>query len=181
MKAKELVSIVDFMYYGEVNVYQEDLNTFLNLAEEIELKGLNGSSDQDILKQDQNISHANDTRNYQTALEATQLTRDNFKHSEIETYPLIKTEMKIKTTSSKQLVTINRDLAEQIDSMLERRDGLWTCTICGKQSKNKCHTKEHVEIHLDGISYPCNNCGKIFRSRTPLKMHSYQCNNKITF
>ena len=85
MKAKDLISIVDFMYYGEVNIYQEDLNTFLNLAEEMELEGLKGSSDQDPLDQNKTISHINDIKTHQTTVRKTQLKNDIFKHSEIET------------------------------------------------------------------------------------------------
>ena len=43
IKAKDLVSIIDFIYYGETNICQEDLNGFLNFAEEIQLKGLVGT------------------------------------------------------------------------------------------------------------------------------------------
>ena len=42
MKFDNLVAIVDFLYYGERNVYQENLDTFLNIAEDLNLKGLNG-------------------------------------------------------------------------------------------------------------------------------------------
>ena len=35
----------DFLYYGEANIYQENLDTFLNIAEEFQLKGLNGTAD----------------------------------------------------------------------------------------------------------------------------------------
>ena len=34
-KAKDLAAIVDFIYLGEANVYQEDLDVFLALAEEL--------------------------------------------------------------------------------------------------------------------------------------------------
>ena len=43
IKAKDLVCLVDFIYHGEANVYEEDLNDFLLIAEELELKGLCGS------------------------------------------------------------------------------------------------------------------------------------------
>ena len=43
LKAKDLVAIVDFIYHGEANIYQEDLDGFLALAEELQLKGLAGS------------------------------------------------------------------------------------------------------------------------------------------
>ena len=39
-KSLDLWAIVDFLYYGEANIYQENLDTFLNLAEELGLKGL---------------------------------------------------------------------------------------------------------------------------------------------
>ena len=173
IKTKDLVSIVDFMYYGEVNIYQEDLNAFLILAEEMELKGLR--SVRDPLEQYQD----NDNKSHKKSVKTTQLKYDNFKYSEIETYPLIKTDPDIK--ADKQLVTIDKDLAEQIDSMLVKRDGLWNCTICGIGKNHKNHMKMHVEIHVEGLSYPCNNCGKTFRSRTTLKRHSSDCNNQIKF
>ena len=38
-----LCSIIDFIYFGEANVYQENLDSFLAVAEELQLKGLMGS------------------------------------------------------------------------------------------------------------------------------------------
>ena len=35
-----LASILDFIYNGEVNIAQEDLNSFLTVAEELQIKGL---------------------------------------------------------------------------------------------------------------------------------------------
>merc|ERR1712129_649309 len=35
--------MIDFLYYGEANVYQENLDSFLAVAEELQLKGLMGS------------------------------------------------------------------------------------------------------------------------------------------
>ena len=40
LKAKDLEAILDFIYHGEANIYQEDLDGFLALAEELQLKGL---------------------------------------------------------------------------------------------------------------------------------------------
>ena len=42
LKSEDLLAIVDFLYYGEANIYQDNLDTFLNIAEELQLKGLNG-------------------------------------------------------------------------------------------------------------------------------------------
>ena len=37
---EEVLSVVNFMYHGEVNVAQEDLTSFLAVAEELQVKGL---------------------------------------------------------------------------------------------------------------------------------------------
>ena len=46
MKSDDLTAIVDFLYFGEANVYQENFESFLAIAEELQLKGLEGSKDQ---------------------------------------------------------------------------------------------------------------------------------------
>ena len=38
IKTDDLTSIVDFLYYGEANVYQENLESFLAIAEELQLR-----------------------------------------------------------------------------------------------------------------------------------------------
>ena len=44
LKTEALVAMIDFLYYGEANVNQENLDAFLGLAEELKLKGLTGST-----------------------------------------------------------------------------------------------------------------------------------------
>jgi len=40
VKAVEMEAVMNFMYFGEVNVAQQDLNSFLAVAEELKIKGL---------------------------------------------------------------------------------------------------------------------------------------------
>jgi len=40
VKYSDMQSVLNFMYHGEVNVAQEDLNSFLSVAEELQVKGL---------------------------------------------------------------------------------------------------------------------------------------------
>ena len=52
LKASDLVAIVDFIYNGEANIHQEDLDGFLAIAEELQLKGLAGAQMDDyVLKE----------------------------------------------------------------------------------------------------------------------------------
>ena len=43
LKSEDLLDIVDFLYFGEANVFQENLDSFLALADELRLKGFTGS------------------------------------------------------------------------------------------------------------------------------------------
>jgi len=43
VKYSDLLAVLNFMYHGEVNVAQEDLNTFLAVAEDLKVKGLTQS------------------------------------------------------------------------------------------------------------------------------------------
>ena len=44
LKSKYLEYVVDYIYKGEVEILETDLNDFLCIAEEMELKGLAGTS-----------------------------------------------------------------------------------------------------------------------------------------
>ena len=48
MKSEDLLAIVDFLYRGEANVFQENLDSFLAIAEELQLKGLMGRTDEKV-------------------------------------------------------------------------------------------------------------------------------------
>ena len=40
VKSEEMSAIMDFLYHGEASVFQENLETFLAVAEELKLNGL---------------------------------------------------------------------------------------------------------------------------------------------
>ena len=48
MKSDDLLAIMDFLYLGAVNIFQENLDSFLLIAEELQLKGFAGKKDEKI-------------------------------------------------------------------------------------------------------------------------------------
>ena len=48
IKFDDLLAIVDFLYRGEANIYQESLESFLAIAEELQMKGLMGKTDENM-------------------------------------------------------------------------------------------------------------------------------------
>jgi len=55
VKYIDLMAVLNFMYHGEVNVAQEDLNSFLAIAEDLKVKGLTQNTTEEVTKQ-QNTS-----------------------------------------------------------------------------------------------------------------------------
>ena len=47
-----------------------------------------------------------------------------------------------------------------LNSLVQSKDGLKQCTVCGKITNNWGHAREHAEIHIEGLRYPCRDCGK---------------------
>jgi len=80
VKFSDLQSVLNFMYHGEVNVAQEELNTFLSVAEDLRVKGLT-----------QNKSRAvNDKRESYPTPPQTLKTTSNQRSSNMQAIPLPK-------------------------------------------------------------------------------------------
>ena len=56
-QSKDFASLIDFIYFGEANVYQEDLDSFLVIAEDIQLKGLTNQSSKNLIQQHEEFRH----------------------------------------------------------------------------------------------------------------------------
>ena len=178
LKAEALVAMVDFLYYGEANVNQESLDTFLGLAEELRLKGLTGSSAESNHEEEfknKSIKPGKGVEERKPQAKTTQITA---KPKEVSDSYDAKTE-----SSSAALVSVEADqLDEKIKSMMTRTEkeiihgnqkrGVWACNICGKEGRWQ-NIKTHIEAnHLASkIPHPCDICGKISRSRHGLRLH----------
>ena len=63
-------------------------------------------------------------------------------------------------------IMTKEDLDARKMALIEKvEDGIsnWRCTVCGKTTKvgsSIQDMKRHTETHLEGVSYPCNQCGK---------------------
>ena len=43
LKSNDIIPVLDFIYCGEAKVYQENIDAFLAIAEDLKLRGLAGS------------------------------------------------------------------------------------------------------------------------------------------
>jgi hypothetical protein len=179
LKAKDLVAILDFIYYGEANIFQEDLEGFLALAEELQLKGLAKNENPTLDEKQETISkpqiqtHTEEVvlKQEHTTNEAVDVEDENHPVPMHVGNPLITVNPSIRDAKIDSNPSIE-DIKIKIDSlMVKDLEGVYRCTACGKTNKGvaaKNNMKQHIETHFEGISHPCKQCGKVTRSRNSL-------------
>ena len=177
MKSEELVAIMDFLYCGEANVYQENLDSFLVIAEELQLKGLMGNPQN---ADEGEVEEAPKSRKIPDKKPEFQIPKFTFQAENVNQVGMV-TDPSVGTVALRSNFSGDiQELDNKIDSMMvktsnkdARGDFLHMCTLCGKEA-NKSHLKNHIEAnHLEGISVPCNLCEKTFRSRNALSFHKH--------
>ena len=186
LKAGQLTNVVDFIYHGEVNIHQEDLNAFLLLAQELELKGLTGGAYDD----DQTGYYNGEMEAQKVVLEQEKTSFYPEKHGK-ETRPGVESQPKYgnKLKQSRSVeneydhslvaqdfnTNQNSEILQRRETLFEKHDSLWTCNVCGFASTQKGHLAEHVEKHMEGLEFPCNFCGKLLRSTMSFRVHKTRC------
>ena len=191
LKAKDLVAIVDFIYHGETNIYQEDVDGFLTLAEELQLKGLDGGKDVTLYAQKEQIErplktysklifNAEQEHNTNNFLKSNLGSNNTIKFVE-NNYPLSHVKLVVPENIAKG------DLNGYLNSMMEKAgdvDNKWICTVCGKTAVGKnigtarYNMREHIETHIKGLSFPCNLCGNVSRTTNGQRRHAYKYHSK---
>ena len=179
VNSDDLLAIIDFLYTGEANVHQESLDTFLGIADELQLKGLRKPIDtgEDI-----------QTKNIKKPKKANQRSNKEAYHTSDLNQTEIKKEISIHGTAGDQVGKIMelmvmdnfsgdaKELDEKCISLMRKTSKkqengfpLYECSVCGKEATNG-NLKKHIEEnHIEGISLPCKTCDKTFRSKAPLK------------
>ena len=171
----EVISnVLDYMYYGEVQVYQEDIDSFLEIAQRLKLTGIKSTAA--AINQFNPVNEAT-TDTCEKIVETPKLEPDEISEEhELVVEPPPKLEPD-EITEEPQLVNLensdsNISLNQKIEKYIENgHDGNYKCNQCGKLCKRKSTLRYHIEIHIPGLEFSCNVCGKVYKSRNTLSMH----------
>ena len=182
VKSVDLLAMVDFLYLGEANVLQDNLDSFLCMAEELRLKGLQGSKDQNEFSDAKQNGFPSSTEparktshiisNFEAESTATELTKKADKN---ENQALVLPKTKLLSADMQDLDITVKSMMETshntiMDGNCQKKAKI--CKICGKEG-GATAIKRHIEVnHLEGVSIPCNQCDKTFRSRNALTKHN---------
>ncbi|XP_023321931.1 protein tramtrack, beta isoform isoform X7 [Eurytemora carolleeae] len=201
---RDLSSILDFMYNGEVNVKQEHLNSFLSVAEKLRVRGLCQNNGKDTNKPKDNKTKVRAAEPSETPAKRPKF--DQIDDDEIEEIkptepPTVKQE-RLETVTpgfsaavppqSVQVVgeAFTEEFAETEDYGEYYEDGNYgvdpvdqgqagkglDCNICGKSFSRNSALKTHIrDIHENvGLVFTCTACNKLCKSESALKVH-YSC------
>ena len=171
----DLKNILDYVYNGEAQVYQDNLDRFLEMAQRFKLQGLlseKRGEDNDMVEQFENDVTANNSFNETIGLSTQGMPKTAKMKNEN-----ITDSMDVGMTDRVIIPVSSMEMSE-LDTKVDQHwakcdDGTYSCTLCGKNMARKDHIRKHIEIHLDGISIPCNVCGKTFRSNNSMQKHKY--------
>ena len=169
--SQDLSNCLDYMYHGEVQIYQDNLDRFLEVALRFQIKGL----ESDGMKNDD--SQIDD----QYEVKAPNEKEIPMNTNEIKIVRINKAEEKINAAyntnaiSDPNTIDVNTETEKHVEKL---PDGSVICIECGKMLKGKSslgNMKQHFETHIDGLSYPCENCGRSYRTTGSLRKHKSIC------
>ena len=182
VRPENLMAMVDFFYHGEANVYQENLDPFLVLADELQLKGLRGNqteSDAEVFSKPSKQKSQPKLQNYGSAAE--QFLTNKEVPNQNRTVQSSTSEKALVLTDHTTNNTDMESLNQQVKSMMTFSENAnpnkkemgkaRKCKVCGKEGSG-WNIMKHIEAnHIAGISLPCGLCNQVSSSRAALAKH----------
>ena len=148
VNSDDLTAIVDFLYYGEANVYQENLDNFLVIAGELQIKGLEGSKDQygsneeEELKpmEKQKVSHMEAiSRTQQIDNETTDDTKTGSNALALPKTPLLSANLQELDETVKAMMKTSENMVQVGNRQLHAK----MCKVCGREG-HATDIKRHI-------------------------------------
>ena len=156
----EINLMLDYIYKGEVQIFQDCLERFMSIAEKFKLDGLLIANSK--IKKMQFDDHLDMRRENQfVSNESFQNKYDTFEEASIPESTIVKE-------------ANNTEIESKFEELVVReQDKMYRCTVCNKIMKKRTDMKRHLEIHLTGILFDCQFCEKTLKSSNSLRVHIY--------
>ena len=190
----ELQNVIDYIYFGEVSIAQEDLNGFLVIAEDLKLKGLINTTTSTKYEEKQTFQNVPSpapadmyaqqisTGPFENSLTALDEVAEHFEEGIKEEFNDMSENVEYSNDMGENFEYSNNEYETVILSMIEKVNKLWHCKVCGKEYtiKNKTNIKKHVENnHARGFIHTCGVCGKTFSTKSTLLYHKSSCKRDV--
>ena len=176
VNSEDVKNILDYAYDGEVMIFQENLDRFLNVAQKLKLEGLLNNVDKEPIEEIiEEVENEHDTQFLNHKNDTIPMSK-----------PIVKTGNNIRTSYQAEEGHCNQSMLDDDeggseDSHQQRlQDNIivhevgFSCKVCGRDFKTKFNAKRHVEIHLGDLSYNCSQCDKTFKSKNAFISHNFR-------
>jgi len=171
---KDLLALLDYIYTGETRVPEEDVNRFIEAAQELKIKGL---TENELDRSDIPPRDDEEKKSDQSNGDQMEIIIDPFEYNGDESSLLNGSSESEEGTGeySKQKDKISElqlEIAAKVEQIKDDSGSIvWKCKECGKEFKKKSKLAMHIEIHLDGFSHACTLCDREYKTRNSLNSH----------
>ena len=156
VNSEEVNLMLNYVYQGEVQIYQENLDRFLEIAKKFKLDGLLA---EETTKEEPSL-HGH----YSEEKKA-------FNEDAVQNIPIKPVKNRTMKVFNQSFETNNAEVEEKFQELVVMENNEFRCTVCEKTMNKRFNMRQHLETHLTGLSYDCNLCGKTFRSAKSLINH----------
>ena len=181
----EINLMLDYIYQGEVQIYQEHLDRFLDVAKKFKLEGLmaevEGKSEPDFEENfppyhEETLEPVEPVDEANTAMKMKVHDRG----VKISEAPAMKSNVQDRSVKilNESFEASNSEVENKFLELIVKENDTYRCTVCDKTQSHKTKMRLHLESHLTGLSYDCPTCGKNFRLRNTLNLHVSRKHNK---
>ena len=185
LNQSDLKHILDYIYFGEVQLLEGELDKFLNVAKKLELDGAfqMGNLQEDASNNFVYIQEdGGEFRNLASELvPKNSESPTTLKSDPIEPPTIFKSDPVEPPTIFKSdpvhLAELDKIVSQ---SYFKTSDNLLQCKSCPKSFTSTSHAKDHAETHIEGINFPCKYCGKSFKNRHQRRGHESQERRRFT-
>ena len=161
----DLKNVLDYVYEGEVQIFQRDIDKFLDIAQRLKIEGLLSSHKENGEGQMKCMSN----QSVVTELKYDIKTFEKVNEISYKKDSYDATNSVVSLCSNLSLDEIEQKISEYVGKN-ENND--YICNLCGKVGGYHIRNiKNHIETHLEGICFSCSHCGKNFKSRHSLYNH----------
>ena len=178
VRRAELLNIADFLYDGKTSVAQNELNAFLETAQELKLKGL---QNEDNVYEKINIIEASEVKLESRLIKTNVDNYVAFLDDENDSLAVQQFVAKQEAEKPHPLFDNDLDLESRLEELIEKSVNNWQCRICSKTFNTKRNMIQHSEIHVEGITHSCNVCMKTFSTKHSLRVHMSKIHSNLYF
>ena len=178
IRYSELQTIMKFIYRGEVEVAENILDSFLDTATYLEIKGLGDHIQEFKSKKDKEEISPKETREFER-IDSELRTENEFAdvlHFTEEEKELFLLEPRTKP-EEKETMSNYETIANQSDSKVRN----FPCDKCTYRGTTKKVLKEHILTKHEGVKFPCKECPFVSSTTATRYMHNLTKHKGLKF